>query len=73
VSARVGPGWKGAMVAGALFGLVAYATYDLTNLTTLKGWPLSLAFIDMVWGACVSGVAAAAGSAMLAYRPLVAK
>ncbi len=35
-------GWLGSLVAGALFGFVAYATYDLTNLATLRGWPLWL-------------------------------
>jgi uncharacterized membrane protein len=35
---------------GALFGFFAYATYDLTNLATLKGWPLSITLIDICWG-----------------------
>ncbi len=35
---------------GALFGFFAYATYDLTNLATLKGWPLSITLIDITWG-----------------------
>lgn len=52
-----------AAVMGALFGLVAYATYDLTNLATLKGWPLSLSLVDMVWGGLASGAAAAIGAA----------
>lgn len=41
---------------GALFGLVAYATYDLTNLATIKGFTLRIAIIDMIWGAVISGV-----------------
>jgi uncharacterized membrane protein len=45
--------------------LIAYATYDLTNLATLKDWPLSLTFIDMAWGSSVSGVAAAVGKRVL--------
>ena len=52
---------KGFML-GALFGLFCYATYDLTNLATLKNWPLPLSFIDMAWGAVLSGAAAAAGT-----------
>lgn len=44
-----------AMMLGALFGFMAYATYDLTNLATLKNWPLQIALIDMVWGAILSG------------------
>jgi uncharacterized membrane protein len=46
---------------GALFGLVAYATYDLTNLATLARWPLAVTIADLAWGAFVTGVAAAAG------------
>lgn len=49
------------LLMGALFGFFAYATYDLTNLATLRGWPLSLALIDMAWGAAVSTAAAGAG------------
>jgi uncharacterized membrane protein len=46
---------------GACFGFVAYATYDLTNLATLKDWPVMLAFIDMAWGTVATAAAAAAG------------
>jgi uncharacterized membrane protein len=49
-----------AVLAG-LFGLLAYATYDLTNLATLRGWPLWLSLMDMAWGTGVSVVAALAG------------
>ncbi|MFB9245428.1 DUF2177 family protein [Massilia antarctica] len=41
------------LTAAALFGTVAYATYDLSNLATLRDWPLSLALIDIAWG-CVA-------------------
>lgn len=54
-------GWPGTLVQGALFGLFAYATYDLTNLATLKDWPVGLSLLDMGWGALVSCVGAAAG------------
>lgn len=47
---------------GVLLGLFAYGTYDLTNLATLKDWPVSLAAIDMAWGALVTGISAVAGS-----------
>jgi uncharacterized membrane protein len=50
-----------AVAMGALFGFFAYATYDLTNLATLKGWPLGLSVIDIAWGSLVSGVSALAG------------
>jgi len=39
---------------GALFGLITYATYDLTNLATLKNWPLLVTIVDLVWGAFLS-------------------
>lgn len=41
---------------GAMFGLIAYATYDLTNLATLKGWPIHLTIVDMIWGAVLSAI-----------------
>jgi len=53
-------GWRVA-VLGGLFGLFAYATYDLTCLAILKDWPIGLSVIDMAWGAAVSAVAATAG------------
>ncbi|NCB41577.1 MAG: DUF2177 family protein [Clostridia bacterium] len=43
-----------ALYAGAFFGLVCYATYDLTNLATLKGWPLSITIIDLIWGSFIT-------------------
>ncbi len=55
------PGWKSAALSGALFGFFAYATYDLTNLATLRAWPVSLALIDMAWGTAVSAVCAGVG------------
>ncbi|MGL5824361.1 MAG: DUF2177 family protein [Nocardioides sp.] len=42
--------WSKALVAGAFFGLVTYATWDLTNLAVLKDFPLSIVPIDMAWG-----------------------
>lgn len=46
--------WVHALLAGALFGLITYATYDLTNLATLKDWPLLLTLVDLVWGAVLA-------------------
>jgi uncharacterized membrane protein len=46
--------WLTAALFGALFGLVAYATYDLTNLATLQGWPVVMSVVDMVWGAVLT-------------------
>lgn len=53
-----------AALRGALMGLVVYATYDLTNLATLRGWTLPVAAADILWGVCVSAAAAAAGHAL---------
>jgi len=38
------------LLNAAIFGFLAYATYDLTNLATLKNWPLNVTLVDMVWG-----------------------
>ena len=57
--------WAVVLGSAALFGLVAYATYDLTNLATLKGWPVGLTVIDMAWGSVLSVLSAAAGRAAL--------
>ena len=43
-----------ALWMGALFGLITYATYDLTNLATLKDWPLKVVLVDMLWGTVLS-------------------
>jgi uncharacterized membrane protein len=63
------PGFTGqsamrGLVNGAVFGIVAYATYDLTNLATLKGWSTTIVFIDIAWGAVASAAASAAGVAV---------
>lgn len=50
-----------AVLYGALFGFFAYATYDLTNLATLKNWPVTMSLVDMAWGTVLSGSASAAG------------
>ena len=42
--------WLHALIFGALFGLITYATYDLTNLATLKDWPLLVTVVDLIWG-----------------------
>jgi uncharacterized membrane protein len=50
-----------AILSGALFGFFTYATYDLTNLATLKNWPLPIVFIDIAWGAVLTGLVSTAG------------
>ncbi len=53
--ALAGAGALPALWRGALFGLIAYATYDLTNLATLKNWPLLVTVVDLAWGAMLGG------------------
>jgi len=48
-----------AIVNGAFFGLVAYGTYDLTNLATLKNWTLTISLVDMAWGTFATATASA--------------
>jgi len=52
---------KTAALYGAAFGFFCYATYDLTNLATLKGWPPKMAVVDIVWGTILTGSCAAIG------------
>jgi uncharacterized membrane protein len=53
-----------ALFLGAAFGFFTYATYDLTNLATLKDWPLTVVFVDILWGT-VLGASVAAGTVLL--------
>lgn len=60
------PGYKAqsiskVLILSALFGLMTYATYDLTNLATLKDWPLKITLIDLAWGTGVSTITGLAG------------
>lgn len=48
--------WKFALFAGMFFGLITYATYDLTNLATLKDWPITITVIDLAWGTTLGGL-----------------
>ena len=48
-----------ALMAGAFFGLVTYATYDLTNLATLRDWPVSMTVIDLIWGTFITSTTSA--------------
>lgn len=43
-----------AVLGGAIFGFMAYATYDLTNLATLKDWPITVTIVDLIWGTFLS-------------------
>lgn len=56
-----GGGLAKAALNGAVLGLVAYATYDLTNQATLRDWPLAVTLADIPWGAFVTAIGASAG------------
>ena len=49
-----------ACLNGALLGLIAYGTYDMTNLATLKNWSLSVSIVDMLWGTVLTALSASA-------------
>ena len=53
--------WRTALMFGALFGFFCYATYDLTNMATLRGWPVQMSIVDMIWGTVLTGTSATLG------------
>ena len=60
-SEGLGESVKTAALYGAAFGFFCYATYDLTNLATLKGWPPKMVVVDIIWGTFLTGACAAIG------------
>jgi len=60
--------WRSAALHGALFGFVVYAAYDVTNLATLRNWPIAVSLVDLAWGTVVT--AAATAAAFLAPRAM---
>jgi uncharacterized membrane protein len=60
-----GATWRTTLLMGALLGFFAYATYDLSNLATLRDWPVSLTLIDLVWGSFLTAAVAGAGKAAM--------
>ncbi len=58
--------WRFALRRGLLFGLVTYATYDLTNLATIRDWPLTVTLIDLAWGSFL-----AASVSLISYQILI--
>ena len=50
-----------AIVMGALFGFFTYATYDLTNLATLRNWPLTIVLVDIIWGMFLTAMVSITG------------
>ena len=51
--------WQKAFLLGSTFGFFTYATYDLTNLATLKNWSVKVVIVDIVWGIILCGTVAA--------------
>lgn len=50
--------WLQALATGAFFGLVTYATYDLTNLAVAKDWPILVTIVDLIWGTTLGAIVA---------------
>jgi uncharacterized membrane protein len=61
VSLAAGANWQHTLLYGALFGLVCYATFDLTTLALLKGWTWPAALVDIGWGAIATAISATIG------------
>jgi len=59
--------WTTAAIHGALYGFFAYATYDLTNQATIRGWPTIITVADICWGSLLSAVAAVLGFLLTRY------
>ena len=53
--------WVNALTSGAILGLVAYGTYDITNLSTLRNWSTMVTIADLAWGTALTAIAATAG------------
>jgi uncharacterized membrane protein len=51
--AIAGNSWREAALLGGLFGFFTYATYDLTNMATIRNWPIAIVAIDILWGVCL--------------------
>ena len=60
-------GWTTALLSGAFLGFMAYATYDLSNLATLRGYTATIALIDLAWGTVLTGVSATLAFAIARY------
>ena len=56
-----------AVVLGAIFGLITYATYDLTNYATLKGFPVNVVIIDLIWGTVLTTLVSISGYYITKY------
>ena len=70
VPALNGGGWTTALLNGAVLGLVAYGTYDGTNLSTLKNWSLTVTIADLLWGTALTAVSATIGYLIVSWFKL---
>ena len=61
VNGAGGATWQSALLFGALFGLVCYATFELTSMSLLKHWSWGVVALDMTWGVVVTATAATLG------------
>ncbi|MFY0592802.1 DUF2177 family protein [Roseivirga sp.] len=61
---------ESAVIKGALFGFFTYATYDLTNLATLRDWPIKIVFIDIIWGSILTASVSTAGFVITSWLML---
>ncbi len=59
--------WTYALLYGSLFGFFTYATYDLTNLATLNGWPMKIVLVDILWGIVLTAVVSVSGYFITAW------
>ena len=59
--------WTTAAIYGALYGFFAYATYDLTNQATIRGWPVAITIADICWGSLLSATTAVLGFLVTRY------
>lgn len=53
--------WTKALINGAILGFLAYGTYDITNMATLRDWPIMMSVIDVTWGTTLTGLASISG------------
>jgi uncharacterized membrane protein len=64
-----GTSWRRVFRRGALFGFVAYGTFDLTSLAVLEGWSVTITIVDMAWGTALTGSVAALSHRLALPRP----
>ena len=65
-----GGGWVNALLMGAVLGLVAYGTYDITILSTLKNWSLTVTIADLIWCTALTAVSATVGYLVVTWFKL---